>query len=359
MTAAALCALAPVLEGMPDPSSSTASDALEGALAARFGVRHAVSVSSGTAALHTALAAADVGDGDEVLVPAATVSMTVAAVVAVRARPVFVDSLPGRFGMDPTDLRAKAGPRTRAILPVHLFGRTDRLGDLLDLAEEYDLPVIEDACQAQGSRTRGQHAGTIGAIGCFSLKDGKILACGEGGYLLTDDPDLAARAAAYRSHHLTPAPGIAPGSRLGHNFRLAQPLAALAHHNLTGFTAALDRRRQQHGWLLARLAATPGLTAIPHPAGSNRYSPLWHVTLSNPRGFMERLARQGVPNSVGTFGLRAAPEQPWSAALAPHRCPNAAAVLDRLLAVVLSAAQSDEDIDGIANTIDREARAWH
>jgi perosamine synthetase len=188
---------------MPCPTDTSQSDALERELAGRFGARYAIAVFSGTAALHTALVAAGIGSGD---VPAATVMMTVAAIAAAGAHPVFVDSPPGRLGMDAADAAGKIGPRTRAILVVHLFGRTDGLDRAVELARDHNLVLIEDACQAQGSRHRGRDAGTVGDIGCFSLKDGKTLASGEGGYLLTDDDTVAPRAASWRNNGLTPAP---------------------------------------------------------------------------------------------------------------------------------------------------------
>ena len=358
-SAAALRAVEPALAAMPAPTDTSHSQALERELAMRFDVRHAVSVSSGTAALHTALAAVGVGRGDEVLVPAATVPMTVAAITATGAHPVFVDSPPSGLGMDAGDAAAKAGRRTRAIVCVHLFGRTDDVDGVLDLADHVGVPLIEDACQAQGSRHHGRHAGTLGTIGCFSLKDGKIVACGEGGYLLTNNSELAERAAAWRNHGLSAAPGTPAGTSLGHNFRLAQPLAALAAHHLATFDTAMRRRRSQHDSLVERLAATPGLTTVPEQHRSNGYSPLWRLTLPNPRGFTQRLAELGIVNSSGSFGLRAAPEQPWCAELNPAPCPHAAAALETLLAVVLTAAQTDSDLAIIGDTIDREARTWH
>ncbi len=357
--AAALRAVEPALAVMPAPTDTTHSQALEQDLAIRFGARRAVSVSSGTAAVHTALCAVGVGWGDEVLVPAATVPMTVAAITATGAHPVFVDSPPDELGMDAADAAAKAGPRTRAIVCVHLFGRTDGVDSVLELADQIGVSMIEDACQAQGSRHHGRHAGTLGVIGCFSLKDGKILACGEGGYLLTNNTELAQRAASWRNHGLTSAPGVPAGTRLGHNFRLAQPLAALAAYHLADFDTAARRRRDQHDALVERLATTPGLSAVPEQHSGNGYSPLWRLTLPNPRAFAEHLAQVGIANSVGSFGLRAAPDQPWCAGLESAPCPHAAAALDAMLAVVLTAAQTDTDLAIIGDIIDREARIWH
>ncbi|MFI6883743.1 DegT/DnrJ/EryC1/StrS family aminotransferase [Streptosporangium canum] len=348
-----------VLDRMPDPAGRSEAAALESELATTFGAAHAVTVSSGTAALHTALVACGIGAGDEVLLPAATVMMTVAAVQESGAHPIFVDAAPGG-GMDLHDLQSKITERTRAILAVHLGGRCDGVRELAALATHRRLMLIEDACQAQGSRHHGQLAGTMGDVGCFSLKDGKIYAAGEGGYLLTDDPVIAARAAAYRTHWSIPADGQAAGSRLGRNYRLPELSAALARHHLTGFETALARRRAQAALLVDLVGDLPGLQTIGSGAGEepNGYSALWRLTLADPRAFAVHLVQAGVPNSVGSFGLCAASAHPACQALNPAPCPAAEHMIDHLLAVVLSAADTEQDLRIRAKTIQREATAW-
>ncbi|MEW1760457.1 aminotransferase class I/II-fold pyridoxal phosphate-dependent enzyme [Streptomyces cyaneofuscatus] len=359
-TSEALGALAASIARMPDPAGRPEAAALEAELATVHGVRHAIAVSSGTAALHTALVACNVGPGDEVLLPAATVIMTVSAVTAAGARPVFVDAAEDGRGMDLADMAAKTTEHTRAIIPVHLAGRTDGLLDVVAYAQAVGLHVVEDACQAQGSTTRGRAAGTVGAVGCFSLKDGKIIACGEGGYLLTDDDDLAARAAAYRTHWLTPAPGAPAASRRGMNYRLAEPLAALARHHLKGMDQAVVRRREQAQRLYDLVGETSGLTVHAPAPGDvpNGYSALWRVDLDRPRDFSTRLADAGVANSVGTYRLRAAHQHPACQDLSPAACPRAAQAVDRMLAVTLQQQTTDADLHRFTETIQREAKTW-
>ncbi|ROO51621.1 dTDP-4-amino-4,6-dideoxygalactose transaminase [Micromonospora sp. Llam0] len=336
------------------------TEALERELAAQFGVRHAVAVASGTAALHTALAALDLGPGDDVLVPALSVVMSVAPVIHAGARPIFVDCTPDGTDFDHDDLATKITAATRAILPVHLWGRVGDSVRLLRLARRYGVDVVEDACQAQGTQVGGRHAGTFGTIGCFSMKDGKVLWSGEGGYLLTDRDDLYAYARSFRSHHQPPYPGVR-ATRPGHNYRLAEPLAAVARANLARFDALLARRRRQAGLLRELLSGTPGIEVVDVSAEQqwNGYSLLASVTLPAPRAFCEHLARQGVPNSVGTFRLVPADRQPVFAGLPTTPCRNAAAVVDRTLAVVLNDHDHDGRLDRYAKTIIREARRWH
>ena len=164
---AALRMVGDVLDQMLEPAADGQVRALEAEVEAATGTRHAIAVSSGTAALHTALAACGAGPGDEVLVPAVSVIMTIAAVIAVGARPVLVDAGTDGEPIDLGDLSAKITRRTRAILPVHFAGRTGDMDALLRTAGAHDLVVIEDACQAQGSRYRGRLAGTLGQAGCF------------------------------------------------------------------------------------------------------------------------------------------------------------------------------------------------
>jgi dTDP-4-amino-4,6-dideoxygalactose transaminase len=359
--AAAHQAMAAAVARMPEPTGHQETGRLEQDLATAFGTARAVAVSSGTAALTTALVACGIGAGDEVLLPAVTVVMTVAAVVASGARPVFVEAAAdGGLGMDLADLAAKTGPSTKAVIAVHLAGRTDGIDGLAAYTRTAGLRLIEDACQAQGSTSHGLLAGTIGDIGCFSLKDGKIISCGEGGYLLTDDDALADRAAAHRTHWQTDAPGAPAGSRLGVNHRLAEPLAALASHQLHHFEVALALRRHQAATLHHIVDGTPGLQPITAADGDqpNGYSALWRVGLPDPRAFSTRLATAGVPNSVGTHRLAAAHRHPACARFATGDLPRAQATVDTLLAVPFTEHDNEQDIQQRGLMIRQEAARW-
>lgn len=363
MTSAS-AALARLLTTMPDPASTAIADEFEAGLADLMGVRFAVAVSSGTAALHAALVACDVGPGDEVLVPAVSVVMSVAPVVYAGARPVFVDAatLPGGAGtdLDYDDLDAKLSDRTRAVLAVHLWGRSSDPRRLAEFCAQHGLRLVEDACQAHGTRVLGRPLGGFGDAGCVSLRDGKVLWSGEGGAVLTDDGALAARCRAFRSHWQTPPPGEAPLARLGHNYRLAEPLAAIAHANLARFDQLLARRRAQARLLADLLAAVPGVEPLqPTQAEDwNGYAGLARVTLDRPRAFNAHLAAAGVPNSVGSFGLRSGDQRAVFAVHDPAPCPVAATTIDSTLAVVLTERDDDARIHRYADTIAREADQW-
>ncbi len=195
----------------------------ERAFAEYIGVKHVVAVSSGTAALHTALLAHDIGQGDEVITSPFTFIASANAVLYTGARPVFADIDPATYNLDPGQVAARITPRTRALLPVHLYGQPCDMDAFVELARRYNLAIIEDACQAHGASFRGRKVGAFGT-GCFSFYPTKNMTTAEGGAITTDDDVIAERARMIRSH----------GSReryrhemLGYNFRMTDLQAAI------------------------------------------------------------------------------------------------------------------------------------
>jgi perosamine synthetase len=351
-------AIAQALAAMPDPAAGTQAEHYETELASHSGAGDAVAVASGTAALHCTLTACGIGPGDEVLVPALSVIMSAAPVTYTGATPVFFDCTPDGDDISYEDLSAKITPRTKAIMPVYLWGRTGDAARLTAFAAGRGLLVIEDACQAHGTSSNGRLAGTFGDAGCFSTKDGKLLWSGEGGFILTNDPGLAARCRAFRTHWQTPPPGQAPLAFLGHNYRLAEPLAAIARANLTRFGQLLDLRRQQTALLSELIAQAPGIDVLPGKPGWNGYAPLARLRLPRPRQFCQHLAALGVPNSTGTYHLQACDQRPMFASLLHPPCRNAAGFIESLLAVVVTDHDDDQQIRRYADIIITEATAW-
>jgi len=173
----------------------------EKAFAVYCGTAHCVAVNTGTAALHLVLAALGVGPGDEVITVPHTFIATAEAITAVGATPVFVDIDPVSFCIDPQLIEASITNRTRAIIPVHLYGQTADMDPICAIAAAHNIPVIEDACQAHGAEYKGRRAGSLALAGCFSFYPGKNLgACGEGGAITTDDAELAQRLRMWRDH---------------------------------------------------------------------------------------------------------------------------------------------------------------
>jgi dTDP-4-amino-4,6-dideoxygalactose transaminase len=173
----------------------------ENAFAAYCGVKHCVSLNSGTSALHLAMRCLDVGPGDEVITVPMTFIATTWAISYTGARPVFIDIDPDRRTMDPTKLEAAITRRTKAILPVHLYGQPADMEPILRIADRHGIPVVEDAAQAHGAVYQGQRVGQFGEMSCFSFYPGKNLgAYGEGGALVTNNDEYAARARRLRDH---------------------------------------------------------------------------------------------------------------------------------------------------------------
>ena len=192
---------------------------LEKEFAQFCGAAHGIGVSDGTAALHIILRALEIGPGDEVITVSHTFIATGEAIILAGAKPVFVDIDPSTYLMDVSQVKTKITPRTRAILPVHLYGQTVDMDPLLEIASKHGLRVIEDACQAHGAEYKGRKAGTLGDAAAFSFYYSKNLgAYGEGGFITTNDDELATKMRMLRDH----------GSGVRY------------HHDLIGFNARLD-----------------------------------------------------------------------------------------------------------------------
>lgn len=217
------------------------TDAFEAEFAAYVGVRACVGVASGTTALHTALLALDIGPGDEVITVSNTCVPTIAAIRLTGARPVFVDVKTTDLLMDPARAAAAITPRTRCILPVHLWGQSADLDALEAVAEEAGVALVEDCAQAQGTHYRGKHVGTTGRMGCFSFYPTKNLgAFGDAGAVVTDDPALAERLRRLRVYGYDDS-GIAQTEGL--NARISEIQAAILRVKLRVLPDWLAKRR--------------------------------------------------------------------------------------------------------------------
>jgi len=231
--------------------------ALEAELAALAGTEHCLGVSSGTDAILLALMACGIGPGDEVLVPAFTFFATAGCVSRVGATPVFVDSCPVCFNLDVRDARDKVTPRTRAIIPVHLFGQPADLDAILGLAGEHGLRVLEDGAQAFGACYRDQPVGSVGDFGIYSFFPSKNLGgMGDGGALVCRDAELAARARSLRNHGMEPR---YHHHLVGGNFRIDALQAALLRVKLPHLESYERRRQANAARYMELLARLPGV----------------------------------------------------------------------------------------------------
>ncbi len=222
--------------------------AFEEEMASFLEVRHAVGVASGTDALILSLDALGIKPGDEVLVPSFTYAATAAAVSHHGATPVFVDSLPDGFNLDPEDAARRITPRTRAIIPVHLYGEAAPMAEIMALARQHDLSVVEDVAQAAGGYWDGRRLGSIGHTGCFSFYPTKNLAaCGDAGMITTDDDEVADRVRLLRQQADASVLGGQKYTHpaVGYNSRLDEVQAAVLRVKLPHLDA-WNRLRQEH-----------------------------------------------------------------------------------------------------------------
>jgi dTDP-4-amino-4,6-dideoxygalactose transaminase len=238
----------------------------ERALEIFTGAKHALGVSSGTDAILIALMALGIGPGDEVLCPSFTFFATAGCITRVGATPVFVDSCPVCFNLDLSDAARRITPRTKAILPVHLFGQSAEMDGMLDLARRHDLRVIEDTAQAMGATYRGKQVGTLGDFGTISFFPTKNLgALGDAGAVLTNDTALFERIRILRMHGMEPK---YYHQIVGGNFRLDALQAAMLSVKLPHFNSYTEKRRGNAALYTERLARIPGVrVANPQDCG--------------------------------------------------------------------------------------------
>lgn len=292
--------------------------AFEKAFAARHQVKHALATTSCTTALHLALAALGVGPGDEVIVPSFTWIATANAVLYCGATPVLCDVDPRTNNIDPASAAAKVTPRTKAVIPVHLFGLCADMAALRAVLPSH-VKIVEDAACAAGANYRGISAGALGDIACFSFHPRKSITTGEGGMLVTNDPDLAAGAEILRNHgasiseeqrHYGPQPYLLPAfDELGFNYRMTDVQAAIGLVQLTKLDMFIAERDL---WARFYRDQLGDLAWLRQPVAPNDGTHAWqaYVTYVDPARaplprdeIMAELHRRGVATRPGTHAV--------------------------------------------------------
>jgi perosamine synthetase len=319
-------------------------DEFEAELADACQVTEAVAVSSGTTALHLAMVALGIGPGDEVVVPAYTFPSPANAAAAAGARPVLVDVDAQTMDVDPERVAAAIGPRTRAVVAVHLFGRPVAW-DALRRATPDSVALLEDAAGALGARWEGVPCGGLGRAGCLSFHPRKVVTTGEGGAVLTSEPELAATVRRQRHH------GIEPGAdfdirRPGLNHRLSEVQCALGLSQLRRLDELLAARRRVAGLYAERLADLPVRLPCAR-AGDTHGWQAYVVQLDRRDEALERLRTGAVEAQIGTYALHhlsAYRDQPGP-------FPGADAAYERALALPLHSRVSADDVDRIAEML--------
>ncbi len=228
-------------------ASGPAVTQFERAFADYIGMQYGIAVMNGTAALHLALASLGIGQGDEVIVPDSTMIATVTAVLYTGATPIFVDVESETFAIDPRLLEAAITSRTKAIIPVHLFGHSADMDAILAIAEKHGVAVVEDAAEVHGATYRGKKCGSMGIMNCFSFYANKIITTGEGGMVVTNDTTLAERARRLRDLAHSPERRFVH-TELGFNYRMTNLQAAVGVGELQHIEEYVAKKE----WMAAR-----------------------------------------------------------------------------------------------------------
>jgi perosamine synthetase len=309
-------------------------------LASAAGTRHAVAVSSGTAALHLAVLALGLGEGDEVLVPAYTFPATANVVALAGAQPVLVDVDPETMNIDPERAHAAVTKKTKAILAVHLFGRPARLDELPD------LPLLEDAAGALGARRRGEPCGGLGVLACFSFHPRKIVTTGEGGAVTTDDEGLADAIRQLRHHGWAP-PAYGDMPAPGLNYRLSDIQCAVGIPQLRRLEELLEARERVARGYAERLRDLD--VALPRADEGDRHGCQAYVIQLERRDVaLDALRAAGIQAQIGTYAVHR---------LGAYRdrgpCPGADAAFERALALPFHTQLTDGELDRVAKALDK------
>jgi perosamine synthetase len=324
---------------------------LESGFASFCGTRHAMSCVNGTAALHLALAGAGVDEGDEVLVPTLTFVATANAVTYCRARPIFVDSEESTWNLDPMKLAAALTPRTKAIVPVHLYGHLARMDALREFAAQHDLVVVEDAAEALGAGSGAGMAGNLGHVASFSLFGNKIITTGEGGVVVTSDDEIADRVRLLRGQ------GMDLAKRywfvvVGHNYRMTNLVAAVGLGQLEKIEWHLAQRRSLYEQYVQRLAGDDRFILQQAVEGTTIAPWLFSVRL---RG-VEEQRRDEIMQKMHEQGIETRPVFYPMHVLPPYRgaegsFPVAEAIAAGGITLPLWAGLTPDDIDRICDSL--------
>jgi dTDP-4-amino-4,6-dideoxygalactose transaminase len=339
----------------------------EGLFAEQSGAKHAIATTSCTAAMHLVLAAAGVGPGDEVLVPAFTWIATANVVLYCGATPVFVDVDPASYNLDPSHIADRVTSRTRAAIPVHLFGLCADM-DAIRAALPPDTLILEDAACAVGAGWGGQRAGTLGDAAAFSFHPRKIVTTGEGGMVTTADEALAEKIRSLRNHgasvsdevrHQGPRPYLLPEFNvLGYNYRMTDLQAAVGLQQLARLDDLVSFRERWARWYRERLAGL-GWLHLPDPPPGARHSWQSFVTfVDEERAPMSRnaimgaLEKKGIAARPGTHAVHMQGFYRERFALKPDDFPGARACAEQTMAIPLHNRMNADDFEYVAAALE-------
>ena len=318
----------------------------ESRFAEMCGAEHGIATTSGTSALHVALLAHEIGPGDEVLTSPFSFIASANCALFVGAKPVFVDIEPDYFTIDPEKIREKITPRTRAIEPVHLYGQACDMQAIVEIAEEYDLVIIEDACQAHGAKFNGQSVGSFGTA-CFSFYPTKNITTGEGGMITTNDANIAEKARLVRDHG---SPVRYQHESLGYNLRMNDMQAAIGLTQLPKLDQWNKKRQENAAYLTQELSKVEGV--VPPAIRENAVHVFHQYTIRIPDrdDAVEKMREKGV--GVGVHYPTPIHQQPYYQKLGySDSLPQSEAASREVLSLPVHPSLSQDDLDQIVEAV--------
>ncbi|MGI9265449.1 MAG: DegT/DnrJ/EryC1/StrS family aminotransferase [Gammaproteobacteria bacterium] len=338
--------------------------AFEAALAATCGTTGAVGTSSGTAGLELALKAVGVKPGDEVITTSFTFVATANAIHHVGATPVFVDICPDSLNIDPGNIAAAITPRTRAILVVHVFGRLAEMQQICDIAQRHQLVVIEDACEALGTTVNGKAAGSFGDAGVFGFYPNKVITCGEGGAVVSNEDEILDRCRRLRNHGRVTGAVPFDSEEPGHNYRLSEMQAALGVSQLARLKKLVTERARLFDGYQERLASVDWLRTPLHASPGMIVS--WFVYVVRVSSLQSSAARERICQRLTGDGIATGHYFPaihrMKAYTVSDRCryeslPNTEGAANQVLALPFFPGLTEDQLDRVCESLIRHTSA--
>jgi perosamine synthetase len=319
------------------------------------GMEYGIAVSNGTTALHTALSCLGLKPGDEVIMPAFTIISCALAIIYNNGVPVLVDSNPHTWCMDVSQVEDRITPRTRAIMPVHIYGHPVDMDALYDLAQKHNLLIIEDAAEAHGAEYKGRKCGSLGDISCFSFYANKIITTGEGGMVLTNNVEFAEQARSIRNlcfqkerrfYH----------TELGHNFRLTNIQAAIGLAQLERIEELVARKRWIGGAYTERLRDVPGLQFPVEENWAKNVYWMYGIVLRKETGLnatalAAKLKKQGVETRPFFTGMHKQPALRQKGLFHGERYPVTERIADQGLYLPSGLTLSEEQLSHVCDAL--------
>jgi perosamine synthetase len=283
----------------------------EEGFSAYCGAKYGIATSSGTAALHLALAALGIGRGHEVILPAFTMAACAFAVVYTGAKPVLVDSEPDTWNIDPRQIEEKITPQTKVIMPVHMYGHPCDMDAILSIARKHDLFVVEDAAEGHGAAYKGRVAGGIGDVGCFSFYANKIITTGEGGMVVTSDEKVAERARRLKDQAFSRQRRFLH-TEVGFNYRMTNVQAAIGLAQFEQIDRFVEMRRRNASLYNRLLQGTPGLVLPVERVGARNVYWMFGIVIEDEFGMgrdelMALLRERGIDTRTFFIPMHAQP----------------------------------------------------